>query len=211
MKISIPLRFLQAALTHASKNDVRFYLNGVCVESSGYVVATDGHRMFVALEPHNCTDRKQTIIPYEALKESLRISPKGATHMEITGAPYPFTLNDKPFIPLDGTFPEWRRVIPKKPIEPIVHMPQFNALYMADGIKAINTAHNPIVSKFKTVSVEIADTDIIVLHAPGTRAMVVLMPIRKSKEVETYDIRQELGLAEPVVCSVSALHGSKVA
>ncbi|HDX0947953.1 TPA: hypothetical protein RNT26_000596 [Stenotrophomonas maltophilia] len=46
----IPSALIAAALHVAPKNDVRFYLNGVLIEShadGAIIVATDGHRMLV--------------------------------------------------------------------------------------------------------------------------------------------------------------------
>lgn len=54
-RLVLPTNLLQAAMLFAARDDVRYYLNAVCVEVSAdglelYLVATDGHRMFAARE-----------------------------------------------------------------------------------------------------------------------------------------------------------------
>ena len=44
----IPTDLLKAALLCASTEETRYYLKGVHLSTSGHMVTTDGHRMFVA-------------------------------------------------------------------------------------------------------------------------------------------------------------------
>lgn len=47
MKLKISKLLLEGALMFQAKNDVRYYLNGICFMPDGRVAATDGHRLFV--------------------------------------------------------------------------------------------------------------------------------------------------------------------
>jgi DNA polymerase-3 subunit beta len=135
---------IRAALIFASKEDVRYYLNGVCIEvapDGAYIVATDGHRMFAVREPcEGLVPRlgnKCYIVPRAALESILKTS-KGDSMLvrpsddgktavlEFGGVSATCTL-------IDGRFPDWRRVIPAKDQSGMAG--QFNGDYMADCVK----------------------------------------------------------------------------
>lgn len=110
-----------------STEETRYYLNGVCFEvkdGQAIAVATDGHRL--VSRTHNLAgqnaDRAPIIVPREAVRLALLLigtgeakiaaylgkdGKGGAAHLEIvTGdARLRFKL-------IDGTFPDWRRVVP---------------------------------------------------------------------------------------------------
>ena len=46
MIIEVKSAYLKAALINQAKNDVRFYLNGICFMPDGRLAATDGHALF---------------------------------------------------------------------------------------------------------------------------------------------------------------------
>ena len=100
--------FLSALLCAATR-DVRYYLNGVCVDSEGFVVATDGHRMFVG----KATTDQETVI--FSLKGKV---PAKFDHVVIYTDDKSAVFVDKncdavqttPIEVIDGRFPDWRRV-----------------------------------------------------------------------------------------------------
>jgi hypothetical protein len=97
---------LKAALFCASQEETRYYLRGVHLSTTGHLVTTDGHRMFVArLDERPSID---VIIPLDTVKAALKLAPKKAATIELNGN----TLGGVTFMPVDGTFPDWRRVIP---------------------------------------------------------------------------------------------------
>ena len=123
----IPTDLLKAALFCASSEETRYYLNGVHLSTSGHMVTTDGHRMFVArLNDKPAADviipladvqaalklaeavPADVIIPLDTVKAALKLAPKKAAVIELNGN----TLGGVVFTPVDGTFPEWRRVLP---------------------------------------------------------------------------------------------------
>ena len=143
MKITIDHSVVKALLICAAKQDVRYYLKGVCVDARAngdvVLVATDGHRLLaypVAVDAIEALAPGQYIIPREALeavkpcKAGRRVLPitieidtaKGLEN-KITGATSAVT----PLI--DGKFPDWRRVLPKT----VSNEPaQYQAEYLGD-------------------------------------------------------------------------------
>jgi len=102
----IPADLLKAALYCASSEESRYYLRGVHLSTSGHMVTTDGHRMFVAkLAEAPAAD---VIIPLDTVKAALKLAGKKAATLELNGN----TLGGITFTPVDGTFPDWRSVIP---------------------------------------------------------------------------------------------------
>ena len=102
----IPTDLLKAALLCASSEETRYYLKGVHLSTSGHMVTTDGHRLFCAkLSEAVLTD---VIIPLDTVKAALKLAPKKAGTIELNGN----TLGGVTFTPIDGAFPDWRRVIP---------------------------------------------------------------------------------------------------
>jgi hypothetical protein len=102
----IPTDLLKAALFCASNEESRYYLRGVHLSTSGHMVTTDGRRLFCAkLAEAVPTD---VIIPLDTVKAALKLAPKKADTIELNGN----TLGGVVFTPVDGTFPDWRRIIP---------------------------------------------------------------------------------------------------
>lgn len=102
----IPTDLLKAALLCASNEESRYYLRGVHLATSGHMVTTDGHRMFVAKLAEAVP--ADVIIPLDTVKAALKLAPKKAAVIELNGN----TLGGIAFTPVDGTFPDWRHVIP---------------------------------------------------------------------------------------------------
>jgi hypothetical protein len=102
----IPTDLLKAALYCASNEESRYYLRGVHLSTSGHMVTTDGHRLFCAkLAEAPAAD---VIIPIDTVKAALKLAGKKAETLDLNGN----TLGGVTFTPVDGTFPDWRRVIP---------------------------------------------------------------------------------------------------
>lgn len=123
MKITIDYAIIKALLTAAPKKDIRFYLNGICVDASKdtvVLVATDGHMMLsfpVSADAIEDRINGQFIIdrvdldaikPAKAGKHTLplviEVDDKGYTISGATKA-----VNTL----VDGKFPDWRRVVPQ--------------------------------------------------------------------------------------------------
>jgi hypothetical protein len=136
---SIPTDVLRAALVCVSSEETRYYLRGVHVEPDAddvVLVSTDGHRLFCGrcpLPPAGAiTPAKPFIVPTDAIKKALTGYKGLGIQLERTGDVW--TLGDVTFKPVDGTFPDWRRVAPtqKTISEDLGKIAQFNPAYVAD-------------------------------------------------------------------------------
>lgn len=99
---------LKAALVCASSEETRYYLRGVYLTTSGHMVTTDGHRMFVARLAERPT--VNVIVPYDAVAAALKLAGARCKEIEIDLAAN--RIGQIQFTPVDGTFPDWRRVVP---------------------------------------------------------------------------------------------------
>tara|TARA_R110002126_G_scaffold122307_1_gene264018 strand:+ start:2055 stop:2618 length:564 start_codon:yes stop_codon:yes gene_type:complete len=102
----IPTDLLKAALLCASTEETRYYLKGVHLSTSGHMVTTDGHRMFVAKLAEAVP--ADVILSLDTVKAALKLAPKKAAVIELNGN----TFGGVVFTPVDGTFPNWKAVIP---------------------------------------------------------------------------------------------------
>ena len=135
--MEINLRHLCAINKYgASKEETRYYLNGVFVHSDGdYVVfvATDGHRMIVHRVPNVDRVDWSFIIPRQML-ERFKFSARdnGMAELFFTGTDVIIAHAGSQSIekPVDGTFPDYKHARPADgvDVEPAV----FNGQYCAD-------------------------------------------------------------------------------
>lgn len=109
--------------THFSmaQQDVRYYLNGMSLETEEHLVrtvATDGHRLALCrLSYDNPLPARQVIIPRKGVLEISRLIGEedkllkiqiGANHLRVFSTDFIFTSKL-----VDGRFPDYRRVLPK--------------------------------------------------------------------------------------------------
>lgn len=102
----IPTDLLKAALLCASNEETRYYLKGVHLSTTGHMVTTDGHRLFCAKLAEAVP--VDVIIPLDTIKAALKLAPRKAETIELNGN----TFGGVVFQPVDGTFPNWKAVIP---------------------------------------------------------------------------------------------------
>lgn len=160
-----------------AKNDVRYYLNGICFMPDGRVAATDGHRLFVSDKHNNKLDDNIIV--------SVSKSPtKRYDYAVLDNKTNTVTYHDEHEImvgagicsEIDGRFPDIDRVIPKEttPTEQI----GFNAKYPADAEK-LAKLFNP---KYEAVLFELngnTSAAVASISAPtGETAKVIVMPMR---------------------------------
>lgn len=124
--ISIPTELLKAALICASTEQARYYINGVYVDPKGFLVSTNGHSLFCG--KFDLTDVPAFdgwLIPRDAIKRALN------GYKEYTIEIAPDRVGDISCRPIDGAFPDWRRVVP--PVDGLSgETGQFNPVYVAD-------------------------------------------------------------------------------
>lgn len=177
MKLKISKLLLEGALMFQAKQDVRYYLNGICFMPDGRVAATDGHRAMIASKHEN--KLKDNVIvsvsksptkryAYALLDTKTGIVTYHDEHEIMVGAGICSEIN--------GRFPDIDRVIPKetKAAEEI----GFNAGYLVD-VEKVARLFNP---KFCGVKFELngnTNAAVCCLSAPsGENAKIVVMPQR---------------------------------
>jgi DNA polymerase-3 subunit beta len=110
--------------THFSmaQQDVRYYLNGMLLESDGKAlrtVATDGHRLALCeMELATKSGVQQVIVPRKGVLELQRLlGGEGAISVQVGSNHVRLTLGEIRFTSklIDGRFPEYGRVIPAHP------------------------------------------------------------------------------------------------
>lgn len=123
--IHITRNKLKAAAYFSAKDDIRFYLNGVLIESTPMqtrIVATDGHALFCAKDDAkgDNVDSFVGIVPNDTVKQILawKAPYKGAADLPVvittaeTEQRAEWCGNTAVFKCLEGKFPEYARVVP---------------------------------------------------------------------------------------------------
>jgi hypothetical protein len=183
MSMQIKTDILKAMLVIAPTKDIRYYLNGVLVEASGAIVASDGHRLLAArCEADSDPDARDVIIPVEAVKQA--ISAK-QPHVTLEGN----KLGNVEFAPIDGTYANWRSVVPAElsPPDDLADV-QFNASYVGDFGKVAKI----LTGAAEKMSLKAAKWDKAsgvfgaILFAGREDVLGVLMPLRS--DVEAPDV-----------------------
>jgi len=208
-EITCSLRSLKAASLAAetSKNDFRYYLQGVCIQATATttrLVATDGRMLLVIGERReNVLSEKSVefIIPLEAIKGlKVRHTSEENVIIKFEGTPSRFhlTAQGKTQIveAIDGTFPEYTRVIPQP--QKIEHeekemgfhrlpLPQISDKYHAILSSAIRLWAGEDEKKGLSAALYPAEDDgapVLVSHQKGVdviegqRCLGVLMPLK---------------------------------
>ena len=179
MNISIKLSHIRAAMTHAARMDIRNYLNGVLIEVNTQnellIVATDGHRAFIgnAGKLDEINEPMQVIVPLDILKiiTKLKVDTVLLTKNE-SGA---WAIGGMEFKPVDGTFPDFRRIVPAQHNENAAH--NFNWKYLTEAQNALATWCG--AKKFYTRL--ISNSHSAVMTCDSSEAFVVVMPINDNK------------------------------
>jgi hypothetical protein len=176
--VSVSLATLRAARTHAAEKDIRSYLQGVYLDTAaGKVVATDGHRLFVANARGVKSVHPAVIVPNETIDAALKQFTGEYARGKSLGTIDVTVTVDGPHIAigtptgsvtgkaLDGRFPEWRRVVPKA--EDVgEHVPAvLNPQYLAEACEALSIARN--------LSKKAADKHAIRIHMRGEFPTVI--------------------------------------
>ncbi|PCI51670.1 MAG: DNA polymerase III subunit beta [Gammaproteobacteria bacterium] len=116
------LRLIESTHFSMANQDVRYYLNGMSIESEGNEirsVATDGHRLAICKITNDslALPARQVIVPRKGILEIIRLlSPVdeevniylGSNHIRIIDTEFSFTSKL-----VDGRFPDYRRVLPR--------------------------------------------------------------------------------------------------
>lgn len=133
---------LKALLLAAGKKDIRYYLNGVHVNSK-HLVATDGHRLHVIAHGDDCPHDPVTI-PREAVELAVK-----AKTVELTLTPE--AIGAISYKPVGGTYPDYVRVLLAPTgvvtaerytdLNPEFYRDAVNAIKLATGFAAAALTH----------------------------------------------------------------------
>lgn len=116
------LRLIESTHFSMANQDVRYYLNGMSIESEGTEirsVATDGHRLAICKIANESLSlpARQVIVPRKGILEIIRLLAPvdeyiqvylGSNHIRIIDSEFSFTSKL-----VDGRFPDYRRVLPR--------------------------------------------------------------------------------------------------
>ncbi len=190
---------LAAAAIFAAKKDIRYYLNGVCLEignNGARLVATDGHAMIIINLLGPVTSGTETlekpiqvILSNDDIKRFKPVKSRNAFANEITVTVEPKQSDGKQYIKvydngatfsfpaIDGHFPDYRRVFPRTISgEAAQYNPNFlvkahdAALMLGYKNPCVNVGHNGP----KAALVDIGAMD---------EVAIVLMPMRTEEKV----------------------------
>lgn len=157
LEINLEKSTIKALLRFAAVRDVRYYLNGIALETGpkgARLIATDGHRMALArVDGVFPSTGEQSIIIPRAMLEKIKISKKliSFVRLSVSGdaAPYLLRLDVDGEIrekrAIDGKFPDWQRCFP---MEFSGQPANLNPLYIGEaGAAALDLGDtNPLIA-----------------------------------------------------------------
>lgn len=193
MTFNVNADLFRAASVVISKEETRYYLNGVCIEphpAGGVTLtATDGHRLFTAYDREGEASRTYIVKLDAAALKACKAGRKetDARRVFLKGyddAPVSITSDDGyetyhlavKWEIEDATFPDWRRVIPRhsKGDKPVADW--YNPDYLASfaDIAAILSSE----PRIRVCSIERGSPALVTFGNQLYQAVGVLMPIR---------------------------------
>jgi hypothetical protein len=181
MTITLSPDLLKAAVLFTSKEETRFYLKGVSIQvtlANVKVASTDGHRLFVArVNQEENTDTFSIIIP----SDTIATATKGVKycHLELSKlSDTQWRLGDTIFTPIDGTFPDYSRIVPTTVSGETA---QFNPEYVA----SLGKANKLLGGTAENVTIGYNGDKPALVTGFGFQshnAIAVLMPLRSAAE-----------------------------
>ena len=190
MQATLNLRPLAAASLCASSEETRFYLCGVLVEIEPRAVtyvATDGHRLFAHRGELGAGDEDNTllghfIIPMKSCR-AIKLGKKAFTDQAMLtrgddGGMFLAHFAERHYFkPVDGEFPDWRRVMPKKGGEAYAH---FDGRLVAT-FPAIAAALGDDKGSPRICPMDANSPALVVFHGREDTTFGVIMPMRGEK------------------------------
>lgn len=185
-------KLFEIAHRFVSKEDTRYYLNGVFiepVEKGVALVATDGHRMFIAWDEEGSASEPVILQANKALLSDCAkgeraveqgYSPETGHAVQVSHRDGHSSTHIAPFI--DGTFPDWRRLVNGVPTQIGAEPVAFNSRYLADFAKAARDAAKAVGLNGSAHALSITgygeDTPAVVNFDAAVSAFGIIMPMR---------------------------------
>lgn len=141
MTVRVSYAAYVGATTAVAKKDVRYYLQGLFFDPKGYLVATDGHRLFCsAIEPgHGPAIVKIDGKAPSKFHHAIFLLNEGSVCFFNQDC---VQLASLPFTTIDGTYPDWQRATGGFPVAAVEAI-GLDLTYMADAAKIAKTYGNP--------------------------------------------------------------------
>jgi len=205
-KITVSADRFRRALSCISSEETRFYLQGVFVtpakDNGGILlVSTDGHRLVIIRDPNGTIEGEPVIIsPNAALVKALKAKKQkyfGEKYFVLDGNEAAVTTQrylpdakdpvldtdaehaeayQKGNIVIDGSFPDFSRVVPKiDPALPLVTQ-AYNGVYFGAFADALN---EPDVDQKFVIAFADGEHNPALVKGSDVNALGVLMPVRK--------------------------------
>ena len=184
LTFDMPIRTAKALLAIAPKQDVRYYLNGIHVDTAkGRLVATDGKMMLLAkCEAVMTADCPPTIIERDHMARAIKAAPKKAETIAVTlaheaqnGADtvWTVTLDGIAGKPTDGRYPEYERVIPTTTSGELAQFDLELLNTMNDAIRMVIGGH-----KYSCALAHNGTAAAVMTHGAITDVAGIVMPMR---------------------------------
>lgn len=193
--IRVDLSYLKAALRIAAKDDIRYFLNGVCIHADATqttLVATNGHMMIVLRKAsENCLAEETTVIvDREIVENILRLSSKkvpmplelrqeddATWSAPLTGASFGGCPRIS-FRPIEANFPNWHKVVPTSVSGEAGHYSARYLKAMQSACADIGTAFAPLLQNGPSKA------GVLVL---GPDCLGIIMPISNKGHIAPAD------------------------
>lgn len=196
MKVQIPAAALRASAFCMASKDIRYHLNGTLLDVTGheeaFVVSTTGHVLFAGRVLLEYLEEPQAggwslIIPDEVIKKLDKKAPWFVLESLSDGR---YMLDGKVFTPIDGKFPDYRRVIPDNSSQSGA-AGQFNPELLGQCVKAIQTYYELTKANSNAWGfTQNGKTCSAVVHGPDNNAVAVCTPmnggVREQEAFGTY-------------------------
>ena len=172
-------KIVKAASYFAAKKDIRTYLRGVWIESrdgmKAHVLATDGNRMFAHTLPMVVSR------PFSVrMSGSTLASVIEAGLFELGSDFKSVVLHNGAVLPLDadpGTYPDWRRVVPRDPTKEPMSLPLGQMADIEKAFKALKVKPERYRIAFN------GGNAAVVTHQDLPDLLILQTPFKAMKEV----------------------------
>jgi len=170
---------LKASIHCAANKDTRYYLNGVLVKATGTrltVVSTNGHALSAFNDEldDQVTEPIEIIIPIDTIKSAAKDKKPVVSLLKLSDGRW--SLGDSIFIPIDGRYPDYNRVIPKSDKSGDGLHSNIQPQYFTAATKALNDYYG--TKDDQTGHHQDNIENAAVFHRGNSRAVVVVMSWR---------------------------------
>lgn len=176
MKLKISKIMLESSHLFRAKQDVRYYINGVCFMPGGKLAATDGHRLFMGSHENELTENAIVSIEKSPVKKYDHAICDTETGLVEFFDEFERRVGVALCQLVDGRYPDVERIMPKE--TNAVDRIGFNAGYLSDVEKCAKLFN----SKWPGVTFELQGDDkaaVATVKSPtGETANIIVMPMR---------------------------------